>query len=89
MPTYLTLPLLEVDHGVANKDSKTTPQEESNITMLPSPEPVSRFFGFLLDLSLQVEVLPGWALDDAPNGDNGALGRRRHHHQQEHRKAFS
>ena len=57
--------------------------------MLPSPEPVSRFFGFHLDLSLQVEVLPGWALDDAPNGDNGALGHRRHHHQQEHRKAFS
>ena len=52
MPTYQTLPLLEVDHGVANKDSKTTPQEESNIKMLPPPEPVCRFLGFHLDLSL-------------------------------------
>ena len=59
MPIDQTLLLLEIDHGVANKDSKTTPPEESNITMLPSPEPVSRFFGFHLDLSLQVEVHAG------------------------------
>jgi hypothetical protein len=59
MPTDQTLPLLEANRGVANNDSKMTPQEESNITMLPSPEPVSRFFGFHLDLSLQVEVLAG------------------------------
>ena len=57
MPADQTLPLLEVDHGVANKYSKTTSQEESNITMLPPPELGSRFFGFHLDLSLQVEVL--------------------------------
>ena len=48
---------LPVAHGVAINDSKTTPQEESNIKMLPPSEPVNRFLGFHLDLSLQVEVL--------------------------------
>ena len=56
MPTDQTLPLLEADHGDATKDYKMTPQEESNIKMLPLLEPVSQFMGHQ-DLSLQVEVL--------------------------------
>jgi len=48
---------LPVAHGVAFKDSKTTPQEESNIKVLPPSEPLKRFFGFHLDLSFQIEVL--------------------------------
>ena len=56
MPTDQTLQLLEANHGVANNDSKMTPQEESNIMMLPLLEPVSQFMGHQ-DLSLQVEVL--------------------------------
>jgi hypothetical protein len=44
--------MLQADQGVAIKDYKMTPREESNIKMLPPPEPVRRFFGFHLDLSL-------------------------------------
>ena len=48
------LPMLEADCGAAIKDSKMMPQEKSNIKMLPPPEPMSRFFGFHLHLSLHV-----------------------------------
>jgi len=48
---------LHVAHDVAFKDSKTTPQEESNIKVLPPSEPLKQFFGFHLDLSFQIEVL--------------------------------
>ena len=50
------LPMLEADCDAAIKDSKMMPQEKSNIKMLRPPEPASRFFGFHLDLSLQVEL---------------------------------
>ena len=41
-----------VAYGVTIKDTKTTPQEKSNIIMLSLPEPLCRFSGFHLDLSL-------------------------------------
>ena len=46
-----------VAYGVTIKDTKTTPQEKSNIKMLPLSEPLNQFFGFHLDLSLHIEVL--------------------------------
>jgi len=48
---------LPVAHGVAINDSKTTPQEESNIKIPPPSEPLNRFFDFHLDLSLHIDVL--------------------------------
>ena len=48
---------LPVVHGVAIKNSKTTPHEESIIKILPPSKPLNRFFSFHLDLSLHIEVL--------------------------------
>jgi len=45
-------PMLQADRGVDIKDSKTTPQKESNLKMLLLPELVCRFIGFHLDLSV-------------------------------------
>ena len=42
--------MLQADQGVAIKDSKATPQEESNKKMPLPLEPVYRFFGFQLDV---------------------------------------
>ena len=44
--------VLHADRGVTIKDSKMTPQKESNLKMLLLPEPVRRFIGFHLDLSV-------------------------------------
>jgi hypothetical protein len=52
MQTDQPPPMLQADWGVAIKDSKTTPQKESNLKMLLLPEPVCRFISFHLDLSV-------------------------------------
>ena len=43
------------------------PQEKSNIKMLPPPEPMSRFFGFHLDLSLHVTPSRKKKMSTAPS----------------------
>ena len=58
MPADQTLPMLEADCGVATKDSKMMPQEESNIKMLQPPEPIGAL-AFHLDLPLHVAACWG------------------------------